>query len=161
MNKNREKLIETELKNATPMTVSLSFSGTIGDLPIRHTIEFEGMPSFHFRSNGTHVLKCLPLNQIGTGATLDEAMTSLKEDMAEILTEVINESGFSKSIFHLLQGKAATIYWDKHKQMSEELGTQAKSQSKPAMEVGIQTSISIDPVIAAESEKYGQLATSM
>ena len=158
MHKDRVKLIEAELKNATPLTVTLSFSGAVGDLPIRHTIDFEGMPSFHIRSNGAHILKCLPLNQIGTGASLEEAMFNLQTDLAEILTDALNESGFSESIYHLMQGQPARIYWDKHKQLSKKLGTQAKSKPKIEQQTVIHTSNLIDPAISADYEKYGQVA---
>lgn len=156
MHPEREKLIQEELENATALSLTLNFSGKVGNLPITHTLDFEGMPALLLKSNGKHIVKCLPLNQLGIGDTIEEAIDMLREDLSEILTDVIGESNFLKSVGSLLEGRAAPLYWEKHKELSEAAAviTKAKPKEEPTDITEIHPEMMVNLASAEEYKEH-------
>ncbi|MCK4577215.1 MAG: hypothetical protein KAU50_00405, partial [Candidatus Marinimicrobia bacterium] len=131
------------------------FSGSVGELPITHTLEFEQMPGLYIRSNGQHIVKCLPLNQIGIGSSFDEAANQLGDDISEILTDVLGESDFSKSVFSLLEGKSDQVYWEKHSELSkDEIVSETRLKTEIATAVEVHAEGIIDSVLVDEYREF-------
>lgn len=155
MHPERKKLIDEELQNARAITMTLTFTGSIGEMPITHSLEFEQMPGLYIRSNGLHIVKCLPLNQIGVGSTFDEATDQLGEDISEILTDVLRESDFSSSVFSLLEGKSDQAYWERHSELSKDaIVSETRLKKDVITAVKIHAEGIIDSALVDEYREY-------
>ena len=111
MHPERKKRILGELKDATPLTLTVRFDIEIGGGIITNTLVLNEMPALFFKSDGKFVIKCLPLNHLGMGKTKREAFENFGEDLAEMLTETLTESSFLDHLRILFEGTAAPLYW--------------------------------------------------
>ena len=117
MHPTRKRRVVEELKDATPLALTVRFEVEFGDGIIKNTVVLRGMPALLFESEGRYVVKCLPLNHLGMGETKDEAFERLGEDLAEMLNDVFAESRLFDHIKGLFNGTAAKLYWDEHKKL--------------------------------------------
>lgn len=142
----REKRVRKELKKAKALSLTLEFRREIGNGAITNTLVFNGMPALLFESEGKQVIKCLPLNQLGMGDTKDEAFEVLGEDLAELLTEIFNESALFGRVDDMLKGRVAQVYWDEYERLSKQHPMQKKIERR-IKNIKIETDTAIDPVL--------------
>ena len=155
----REKRINEELKGAKALSLTFKIFFESSNGAITNTLVLKGMPSLLFESEGKQVVKCLPLNQLGIGDTRDEAFDSLGEDLIELFTDLFNESGILKLIDDQRKGRAADIYWDRYKKLSETPPPRAKKVHRQVKNVEIETDTIIDPAIFQQYLEQDYLAT--
>ena len=154
MHQARLTRVERELKKAKALSLTLRFDLDMGSGVIRNTLELEGMPALIFEAEGRYVIKCLPLNQLGTGDSRDEAFEELGEDMAAMLDEVFEESNLFSLIKNMMKGRAARIYWDRYAQLAEEPSRQKKIK-RQVNNVSLETDTRIDPSVLEKYYKAG------
>lgn len=119
MHPNRKKRVLEELKDATPLKMSVKFGIEIGGGIITNTLTLSDMPALVFESENEQVIKCLPLNHLGSGKTDKEAFMRFGEDIAEMIFEAFVESNFIEHLISLFEGPAAKIYWTEHKKLTK------------------------------------------
>ena len=144
MHPKREKRIIRELKNASARSLTIKFEIKRGDGAIVNTLEFREMPALVFKSGGKQILKCLPFNQLGVGATEEEAEEVLRDDLNEIFTDILDESGLLKLVDGMLQGTAAGIYWKRYIGLVEE-AIQAEKKGKEAEQLTGSVELKTEP----------------
>ena len=142
----REQRVREELKGAKALSLTLEFSLEIGNGAITNTLVFNGMPALLFESEGKQVIKCLPLNQLGMGDTKDEAFEVLGEDLADLLTEIFNESALFGRVNDMMKGRVAQVYWDEYEQLSKQHPMPKKIERR-IKNIKIETDTAIDPVL--------------
>ena len=128
MNRKRRTRVYNELKTAEPVSMNISFLAKSNGGIINYTIEFRGMPALLFESGGERVVKNLPFNQLGAGATQNESVEQLREDFGDMIKDVFEESGLVERIDQLLYGSPADLYWEKW----DELSSKQKPAKRPA-----------------------------
>ena len=146
----RQRRVSRELRNAKALSLKL------GNGAIINTLAFNGMPALLFEAEGKHIVKCLPLNQIGVGNTPDEAFNVLGIDLVDALKEALAEKTLEDVVRDMLIGRAAPMYWDVYMQLAKK-PAEPKSIKRYIENLELTTDTYIDPALF---EKYRNLPVS-
>ena len=156
MHPTRRRRVSRELRNAKALALTVIIELKLGNGAITNTLTFNGMPALLFEAEGKHIVKCLPLNQIGVGNTPDEAFNVLGIDLVDALKEALAEKTLEDVVRDMLIGRAAPMYWDVYMQLAKK-PVEPKSIKRYIENLELTTDTYIDPALI---EKYRNLPVS-
>lgn len=153
MHPKRRRRISQELKNARALSLTVMIKMKLGNGAITNNLTFNGMPTLLFEAEGKHIVKCLPLNQIGVGNTPDEAFNVLGIDLVDALKEALAEKTLDDVVRDMLIGRAASLYWEVYDQLAKK-PMEPKRIERRVENLELTTDTYIDPALI---EKYRNL----